>query len=266
MKTVLTIAGSDTSAGAGIQQDLKTITAMGLYALTVPTALTAQNTLGVRKVMAVPEDMLRAQIDSVFDDIRVDAVKIGMIPDLTCARVVASALRGKDLPVVYDPVLVSTSGHPLMTTDCLEYVVEELFPLCTLVTPNIPETESILAYLEKKGVSSENSCNPAGELLVNYSGAAFLIKGGHARGEIMKDILFDTDGRTHEFAAERIHTRNLHGTGCTLSSAIACGLAEGLGLPEAVQNAKALVNRAIIAAKNLSIGSGNGPLIVFSND
>ena len=140
MKTVLTIAGSDTSAGAGIQQDLKTITAMGLYGLTVPTALTAQNTLGVQRVMPVPQDMLRAQIDSIFDDIRVDAVKIGMIPDLDSARVVTEALRGKDLPVVYDPVMISTSGHPLMREDCLEYVIGELFPLCTVVTPNLPET------------------------------------------------------------------------------------------------------------------------------
>ena len=262
MKTVLTIAGSDTSAGAGIQQDLKTITAMGLYALTVPTALTAQNTRGVRRVMSVPEDMVRDQIDSIFDDIRVDAVKIGMIPDIACAGVVASALRGRNLPVVYDPVMVSTSGHPLMTPDCMEYVMGELFPLCNVVTPNLPESESIMAYLKKAGLSAESCSDSAGEFFARHFGTAFLLKGGHAEGEVMRDILYEADGRSHEYTTERIHSNNLHGTGCTLSSAIACGLACGLSLSESVQNAKKLVYEAIAAAKDLSIGSGNGPLLL----
>ena len=258
MKTVLTIAGSDTSAGAGIQQDLKTITAMGLYALTVPTALTAQNTMGIRKIMPVPEDMLRAQLDAIFDDIRVDAVKIGMVPDKSCACVIASALRGRNLPVVYDPVMVSTSGHTLMAPDCMEYLVEELFPLCTLVTPNLPEAEAVLKFLGQDGPSPEF----AGELLSRHFGLSFLIKGGHAEGEIMKDLLFCKDGSHFEFSTEKIHTSNLHGTGCTLSSAIACGLACGLSLYDSVKNAKSMVYNAISAAKDLSIGSGNGPLIV----
>lgn len=262
MKTVLTIAGSDTSAGAGIQQDLKTITAMGLYALTVPTALTAQNTRGVQRVMPVPEDMVRAQIDSIFDDIRIDAVKIGMIPDIACARVVTSALRGRNLPVVYDPVMVSTSGHPLMTPDCMEYVMEELFPLCTVVTPNLPESVSVMAYLTKAGLSAEACSDLAGEVFVRHFGTAFLLKGGHAEGEVMRDILYEADGRSHEYTTERIHSNNLHGTGCTLSSAIACGLACGLSLSESVRNAKKLVYEAIAAAKGLSIGSGNGPLLL----
>ena len=262
MKTVLTIAGSDTSAGAGIQQDLKTITTMGLYALTVPTALTAQNTRGVRRVMSVPEDMIRDQIDAIFDDIRVDAVKIGMIPDIACAAVVASALRGRDLPVVYDPVMVSTSGHPLMTPDCMEYVMGELFPLCNVVTPNLPESESIMAYLKKAGLSVESCSDSAGEVFARHFGTAFLFKGGHAEGEVMRDILYEADGRSHEYTTERIHSNNLHGTGCTLSSAIACGLACGLSLSESVQNAKKLVYEAIAAAKDLSIGSGNGPLLL----
>lgn len=262
MKTVLTIAGSDTSAGAGIQQDLKTITAMGLYALTVPTALTAQNTHGVRRVMSVPEDMVRDQIDAIFDDIRVDAVKIGMIPDIACAEVVASALRGRNLPVVYDPVMVSTSGHPLMTPDCMEYVMGELFPLCNVVTPNLPESESIMAYLKKAGLSVESCSDSAGEVFARHFGTAFLLKGGHAEGEVMRDILYEADGRIHEYTTERIHSNNLHGTGCTLSSAIACGLACGLSLSESVQNAKKLVYEAIAAAKDLSIGSGNGPLLL----
>ena len=262
MKTVLTIAGSDTSAGAGIQQDLKTITTMGLYALTVPTALTAQNTRGVRRVMSVPEDMIRDQIDAIFDDIRVDAVKIGMIPDIACAGVVVSALRGRNLPVVYDPVMVSTSGHPLMTPDCMEYVMGELFPLCNVVTPNLPESESIMAYLKKAGLSVESCSDSAGEVFARHFGTAFLFKGGHAEGEVMRDILYEADGRSHEYTTERIHSNNLHGTGCTLSSAIACGLACGLSLSESVQNAKKLVYEAIAAAKDLSIGSGNGPLLL----
>ena len=262
MKTVLTIAGSDTSAGAGIQQDLKTITAMGLYALTVPTALTAQNTCGVRRVMSVPEDMVRDQIDSIFDDIRVDAVKIGMIPDIACAAVVASALRGRDLPVVYDPVMVSTSGHPLMTPDCMEYVMGELFPLCNVVTPNLPESESIMTYLKKEGLSAESCSDSAGEVFARHFGTAFLLKGGHAEGDVMRDILYEADGRSHEYTTERSQSNNLHGTGCTLSSAIACGLACGLSLSESVQNAKKLVYEAIAAAKDLSIGSGNGPLLL----
>ena len=262
MKTVLTIAGSDTSAGAGIQQDLKTITAMGLYALTVPTALTAQNTMGIRKIMPVPEDMLRAQLDAIFDDIRVDAVKIGMIPDRACASVLLSFLRGRNLPVVYDPVMVSTSGHVLMSPDCMDFVMEELFPLCTLVTPNIPETQAVMNYIGQNSAACGDFAARAGTLFTRRFNSAFLIKGGHAESETMRDVLFCTDGSSFEFSTERIHTSNLHGTGCTLSSAIACGLACGLSLHDSVKNAKSLVYNAISAAKDLSIGSGNGPLIV----
>lgn len=262
MKTVLTIAGSDTSAGAGIQQDLKTITAMGLYALTVPTALTAQNTMGIRKIMPVPEDMLREQLYAIFDDIRVDAVKIGMIPDRSCASVLLSVLRGRNLPVVYDPVMVSTSGQALMSPDCMEYIMEELFPLCTLVTPNLPETQEIMNYLGTSVAVSDGFAAQAGTLFTRRFDSAFLIKGGHAEGEIMRDFLFCTDGSTSVFSTERINSSNLHGTGCTLSSAIACGLACGKSLYDSVKNAKSLVYRSICAAKDLSIGSGNGPLIV----
>ena len=262
MNTVLTIAGSDPSAGAGIQQDLKTITFMGLYALTVPTALTAQNTRGVQRVMAVPEDMVLSQLESIFDDIRVDAVKIGMIPDLACARAVTSMLRCRNLPVVYDPVMVSTSGYPLMREDCMEYVIEELFPLCTLVTPNLPESEVILKYMGHEVKSSEDFTMKAGELFVEHFNTSFLLKGGHAEGEIMRDVLFSKDGTIHEFQTERIHTSNLHGTGCTLSSAIACGLASGFSLQDSVQRAKSLIYKSIAAAREVKIGSGNGPLIL----
>ena len=149
--------------------------------------------------MSVPEDMVRDQIDSIFDDIRVDAVKIGMIPDIACAGVVASALRGRNLPVVYDPVMVSTSGHPLMTPDCMEYVMGELFPLCNVVTPNLPESESIMAYLKKAGLSAESCSDSAGEVFARHFGTAFLLKGGHAEGEVMRDILYEADGRSHEY-------------------------------------------------------------------
>ena len=257
--------GKSTATGTIVDALKSCQDAPGMEFVTIDTSKPhwdAEETLGVQRVMPVPQDMLRAQIDSIFDDIRVDVVKIGMIPDLDSARVVTEALRGMGLPVVYDPVMISTSGHPLMREDCLEYVIGELFPLCTLVTPNLPETEAILARLGKSG----NSCEGAGEFFVRHFCTAFLLKGGHAEGEIVRDILFDTQGQIHEFTSERIHTSNLHGTGCTLSSAIACGLAQGLGLPESVKRGKALVNKAITAAKNLSIGSGNGPLIVFSAD
>lgn len=257
MKTILTIAGSDTSAGAGIQQDLKTITSLGHYAVTVPTALTAQNTVGVQRVMAVPEDMLRAQLDSVLDDIAVSAIKIGMIPDVTSARVIVSAIRRLAVPVVCDPVMISTSGTQLMTDECIGYITDELFPLCTLVTPNIPEA------LRLAGVQSAGDMNTVGRQLVSAFRTSFLLKGGHAEGDVMRDVLYCTGGETHEYCSPRIATTNLHGTGCTMSSAVATLLAEGRPLPEAVRGAKAVMDSAIAKGRSLRIGKGNGPLWLF---
>ncbi len=257
MKTILTIAGSDTSAGAGIQQDLKTITALGHYAVTVPTALTAQNTVGVQRVMAVSDDMLRAQLDSVLSDISVAAVKIGMIPNAQSARIITAAVSQLRVPVVCDPVMLSTSGTQLMADECIDYIMQTLFPLCTLVTPNLPEA------LRLSGLPAGSDAEAMGRRLVSMCGTAFLLKGGHAEGRLMRDILYCPDGERHEYCSPRIDSPNLHGTGCTLSSAVAALLAEGRSLPEAVAGAKALIDKGIAGGRALRIGRGNGPLWLF---
>ena len=257
MKTILTIAGSDTCAGAGIQQDLKTITALGHYAVTVPTALTAQNTVGVQRVMAVPDDMLRAQLDSVLSDISVAAVKIGMIPNAQSARIITAAVSQLRVPVVCDPVMLSTSGTQLMADECIDYIMQTLFPLCTLITPNLPEA------LRLSGLPAGSDAEAMGRRLVSMCGTAFLLKGGHAEGRLMRDILYCPDGERHEYCSPRIDSPNLHGTGCTLSSAVAALLAEGRSLPEAVAGAKALIDKGIAGGRALRIGRGNGPLWLF---
>lgn len=244
MEIILTIAGSDSGAGAGIQQDLKTVTSLGHYCVTVVTAVTAQNTMGVQGVMAVPVDMLKRQLQSVLTDFNVSAVKTGMIPNKECAEVIVEALRTVNCPIVCDPVMISTSGTRLMSEDCIEYIRQELFPLCEVITPNLPESE----YL-----GDLSNCR------------AVLIKGGHAEGNVMTDILKKDDGTECSFSSKRIESKNLHGTGCTLSSAIAVGLAEGKLLCDAVKYAKECINRGIEGGKDLSIGHGNGPLWLGEN-
>lgn len=243
---VLSIAGSDPCAGAGIQQDLKTITNCGCYGATVITALTSQNTMGVQGVMPVPADVVESQLRSVFSDLRVDAVKIGMIPNVEVAEVIVKVLKEQKskcvLPIVCDPIMLSTSGTRLMSEECISLVSEELFPLCTLVTPNIPEHEYLLSH--------------------NYAiKTNLLLKGGHAEGEAMTDTLHLRCERTQsQFSSPRIATRNLHGTGCTVSSAIASYLAKHQSLSTAVANAKQYITSAIEGGKDLHIGHGNGPL------
>lgn len=263
IRVVLTIAGSDTSAGAGIQQDMKTVSAMDHYAVTVPTALTAQNTMGVQRVMPVPPDMLRDQLESIRTDIRVDAIKIGMIPNCEAARIIVEYIRMwktecPELPVVCDPVMVSTSGTPLMTDDCITYVQEHLFPLCTLVTPNIPEAKRLGYAGNAEGLCSKGKSTRKQRL----QSFAILLKGGHAAGSDSVDTLYLPDGTQHSFSAPRIETHNLHGTGCTLSSAIATALATGKALPEAVAEAKKVIQCGILGGRDLRIGNGNGPLFV----
>lgn len=245
LPVVLSIAGSDPSAGAGIQQDLKTMTRMGCYGTTVITALTSQNTLGVQGVMPVPAQVVESQLRSVLSDLRVEAVKIGMIPDREVAevivRVLAEEKERRPLPIVCDPVMVSTSGTRLMDPTCIDYVRNRLFPLCTLVTPNLPEHE----LLSQAGPYPTSS----------------LVKGGHAAGEEMTDTLhlYDED-LTIAFTSPRIPSANLHGTGCTLSSAIASQMALGHSLVPAVRLAKAHMDDAIRGGSDLRIGHGNGPL------
>ena len=262
MEIVLTIAGSDPSAGAGVQQDLKTITAQGCYAATVITSLTSQNTMGVRSAMSVPTEVVASQLDAVLDDLQVSAIKIGMLPDMEVAQVVVERLtaylKAHAVPVVYDPVMLSTSGYHLMRPDAVEYIATHLFPLCTLVTPNLPETEYLLQRL---GVEHPLDClDEAGHRLTEHYGTAFLLKGGHADSAVMTDRLYLADGAIHRFEARKIESTNLHGTGCALSSAIASQLALGHTLPEAVEAAKRFLTERIARATHLGIAHGNGPV------
>lgn len=245
MEVVLTIAGSDTSAGAGIQQDLKTITALGQYGATVITALTAQNTVGVQAVEPVSGELVARQIRSVMDDLDVRAIKIGMIPTLEVAKAIVEEITNYKLQIsdyklhiVWDPVMISTSGTRLMAEECIAYLQENLAPLCTLITPNLPESD----------------------LFDEPFKANMLIKGGHASGEEMTDTLYLTNGTIWTYTAQKIASTNLHGTGCTLSSAIASYLAKGLSLPESVRLAKKYLTIAILAGKDQQISHGNGPL------
>lgn len=265
MEIVLSIAGSDPSAGAGIQQDLKTITAMGCYGATVITALTSQNTLGVQDVMPVPSDVIASQLQAILDDFDVKSIKIGQIPNKEAARNIVEVLQkqhrknGTKAPIVYDPVMISTSGHRLMSTDCIQYIQKHLLPQCFLLTPNIPEAEQLLGY----PLTTPSDYLQAGQDLLQQYGTNILLKGGHAQGEMMTDHLFLTDGSVHEYQDEKIDSKNLHGTGCTLSSAIASELALGCNIEEGVGKAKKFVADAIRGGKDLHIGHGNGPIWNF---
>ena len=267
MEIVVSIAGSDPSAGAGIQQDLKTITATGCYGATVITALTAQNTMGVSDVMAVSPSFVAAQLKAVLEDFHVKAVKIGMIPTSEVAESIVEILQGYastgQIPIVYDPVMVSTSGHRLMENDCVDYVSRSLFPLCTLVTPNLHEAQ----VLAKTTLKSITDIRTAGKWLVNHYQSAFLLKGGHddTSASVSTDHLFCTDGKAFDYSSPRLLTRNLHGTGCTLSSAIAAHLAMGATLPKAVAAAKSFVDLVISRSVGHHIGHGNGPLLTVSS-
>lgn len=265
MEIVLSIAGSDPSAGAGIQQDLKTITAMGCYGATVITALTSQNTMGVQDVMPVPSKVISSQLQAILDDFDVKSIKIGQIPNTESATIIVDTLHdwgqknGMNTPIVYDPVMISTSGHRLMSSDCIQYIKKHLFPLCHLITPNIPEAEQLLVH----SLATPFDYLQAGQALTQQYDTNVLLKGGHAKGEIMTDRLFLTDGSVHEYQNEKIDSTNLHGTGCTLSSAIACALALGNPLETAVGMAKKFVSKAIRGGKDLHIGHGNGPIWNF---
>ena len=249
MEIVLTIAGSDPSGGAGIQQDLRTIESLGCYGASVITALTTQNTLGVQSVMPVPVDVVRSQLEAVLSDLDVKAIKIGQIPSVDVAHTIAETLRPKfsifnsQFSIVLDPVMISTSGRRLMSEDAIDVVVSELFPLCTLITPNIPEFETLLAL---QGFDARK-----------YN---ILIKGGHAEGPEMADRLCLVNCTERVYTTEKIESTNLHGTGCALSSAIATSLAQGYSLEEAVARGKAYVTEAIRRGKDLGIGHGNGPV------
>ena len=260
---VLTIAGSDCGGGAGIQADIKTISALGCYAASVVTAVTVQNTVGVSGVDLVRPETVAAQIRAVMDDIRPVAVKIGMAGDAATMCAIAGALKayGPEA-VVVDPVMVSTSGHTLMLPDAIGAFRRYLVPLATLLTPNVPEAE-VLSGLT---VSDEASCGMAGRALACGCGCPVLIKGGHFGGTVKSDRLYAADGSlAGTYTSEAVDTPNTHGTGCTLSSAIACFIARGLPLADAVRQAKAYVTEALKAGRGVEIGQGHGPVNHFFN-
>lgn len=259
---VLIVAGSDSGGGAGIQADIKTVTMLGGHAMTAITALTAQNTLRVDGVVAVDPDFVAAQIETSVSDIGVDAVKTGMLPNAAVtakivevlARLIAARAGGEPLPIVVDPVMVSSSGHALVDDSTVGTLKTALFPLAKLITPNLPE----LALLTGRTLDSADAIEGAARMLARQQAVFVLAKGGHGDGDIVTDLLIEPDGRITRFSAARIITSSNHGTGCTLASAIATGLAEGMALIDAVKRALAFVRAALEAAPGL--GTGHGPL------
>ncbi len=256
----VTIAGSDSGGGAGMQADLKTFAALGVYGASVIAALTAQNTGGVTGIHDVPPDFIAAQIDAVFSDLKVDAVKIGMLSQAPAIAAVASGLeRYKAMNVVLDPVMVATSGDRLLKPDAVENLRRLLIAKALVLTPNLPEAA---ALLDTTIAADEAAMRDQARRLLEFGARSVLIKGGHGAGAESVDLLVDANG-VERLAAPRFATRNTHGTGCTLSSAIAASLAKGMNLLDAVRAAKSYVTTAIAAADRLSIGSGHGPVHHF---
>ena len=256
---ILSIAGSDPSGGAGIQADIKAISANGGYAMAAITALTAQNTQGVQGAQLIAPDFVAAQVASVFDDIRVDAVKIGMLGDAAIAQSVAGALQGRDVPIVLDPVMVAKGGDRLLAADAVAVLRDILLPMATAVTPNLPEAADLLGMAE---AATRDEMVTQAQALLALGPRAVLLKGGHLSGDDSPDLLLTADA-AHWLPGPRIGTRNTHGTGCTLSSALATQLALTGDPLAAARAAKAYVQRAIGAADGLQVGQGQGPVDHF---
>jgi hydroxymethylpyrimidine/phosphomethylpyrimidine kinase len=265
LPAVLTIAGSDSSGGAGIQADLKTFTALGVYGASVLTALTAQNTRGVTAVHTPPAEFVVAQIAAVFDDLRIAAVKTGMLANAGIVAAVATALAGHpSVPVVVDPVMVATSGDSLLEPDAVAAVRTKLIPCATLITPNLPEAAALLGA---KIADTLAEAEAQARALLSLGSKAVLVKGGHRQGVEAIDILATADGRIEHIGAPWIVTQNTHGTGCTLSAAIAALLArdeaaasDGAALLNAVRGAKSYLTSALEAGADMKIGRGHGPV------
>ena len=265
---VLSIAGSDSSGGAGIQADLKTFSALGVYGATAITAITAQNTLGVVSQMALPPQMVREQIIAVMDDLHPSVVKIGMLSNAEIVKAVAEVLSEYKPKIVLDPVIVSTSGHRLLSVEAQEVIKEKLLPISELVTPNIPEMET----LTNMPLSSFEEKEKAANYLLSLGAKAVLLKGGHEDGEVKTDVLYSKGQQSTvngqqslSLISESISTKNVHGTGCTLSSAIAAFLALDFSLEDAVKEAKLYITAAIRAGADVKIGHGFGPVNHFFN-
>lgn len=256
----LTIAGSDSGGGAGIQADIKTFSALGVYGASVITSVTAQNTQGVRGIQAISPDILEGQLNAVFEDITFDAVKIGMLHNQQAVRIVADTIdRFSPRYCILDPVMISTSGSKLMEDEAIDTIVRELFKRVTLVTPNIDEA----VFLSGQPIRNEADMERSASRLLQMGCHAVLMKGGHLGGREMADILFTVDKAPERFAAPAIDTRNSHGTGCTLSSAVAAYLALGNNLTEAVRQAKLYITAALQAGQDVMTGHGHGPLNHF---
>jgi len=250
MNKVLTIAGSDPSGGAGIQADLKTMTVHGVYGMSVITAITAQNTLGVSKIIPIPGQMVRAQIEAVLEDIRPEAIKIGMLANKEIVKILVELLNDFEGHIIIDPVMISTSGKHLLEEDALATFIKDLLPIATLITPNIPEAQ----LLSDMKILNEDDMIKASEIINKLTGSSVLIKGGHFH--TASDLL--NANKLTWFKHDLIANPNTHGTGCTLSSAIASNMAKGYDLETSVEKAKSYITRAI--ADCLDLGKGNGPL------
>jgi hydroxymethylpyrimidine/phosphomethylpyrimidine kinase len=255
----LTIAGSDSGGGAGIQADLKTFSALGVYGASVITAITAQNTRGVTAVEDISAGMIAAQMKAVFSDLAIGAVKIGMVSRIETIETIAENLAGMEKPVVVDPVMVATSGDRLLQGDAIETLRNTLLPMATLATPNLPEA----ALLSAQAVATNRQdVARQAEAILKTGVRAVLIKGGHSGGSESVDLLLDGDG-LHEFSMQRIETRNDHGTGCTLAAAITANLALGYSLVDAIGLAKDYLQGALAAGRDLHVGHGHGPVHHF---
>lgn len=269
--TMLSIAGSDSIGGAGVQADVKTATLLGVYAMTAITAVTAQNSCGVRQSLSLPDELIRAQLDAVFDELRPGAVKTGMIPSATSARTIADTLEARRVRnLVVDPVLVSSSGHTLCGAleSYIATATQHLFPLAALVTPNIPETAAILGISPEEVAARPEAS--ARRFLSQCGCSAVLIKGGHRAGDKAADLLY-TGSNIHIFESPRILTRNDHGTGCTLSAAIASFLALGEPIADAVANAKKFLSRGLELGRDFRLSdtdeqAGHGPLYLLPDN
>lgn len=261
--TVLTIAGSDSGGGAGIQADIKAISAMGCYAASAITAITVQNTVGVQAVHPVPLDILAGQIDAVLSDIGADAIKIGMLHSAEVVNLVAEKIEQYSIKnVVLDPVMVSTSGHRLIEETAIDSLKSRLMPLARVITPNIPEAEILCG----KKIASEKEFAGVAKILSLDNTVSVLLKAGHLTGETLVDYFYNAeDGSIALLPSKRVNTRNTHGTGCTLSSAFAAALAKGETLTKAAQSAKQYIQQAIISGAEYQIGKGHGPVNHFWN-
>lgn len=260
--SVLTIAGFDGSGGAGLQADIKTISALGCYATSVLTSLPVQNTTGVKSIYPISVNAVADQIDAIFEDITPDAIKIEMVHTPELVDIIVNSLKQyAPVPIVYDPVMIATSGHKLIEDETIEVIIKKLFPISTIITPNMDEA-GVLANMK---ISTVEQLKSAGKIIASLGSKTVLLKGGHQTTDVLMSYFIDENNQYHKFQSQRINTKNLHGSGCTLSSAIASYIAQGKSLYDAVDLAQQYVFNAIDTAKDVVVGKGNGPLNHFFN-